>query len=114
VGPACSFRCPEVPTCGKFLVLLKTLQGQHDCAWHNIVTLDESWFYYAITHEWTWPPTDEKVPERQRQAVQSKKLSFTIVWNPNGFDLIDFLPNGSKFNASYYVNNVLGRVSQWR
>jgi hypothetical protein len=38
----------------------------------------------------------------------------TIVWNPNEFHLIDVLPNGCKFNASYYMNKVLSEISEWR
>jgi hypothetical protein len=38
----------------------------------------------------------------------------TIVWNPNGFHLIDVLPNGSQFNPKYYTNKILSRVSEWR
>jgi transposase len=38
----------------------------------------------------------------------------TIVWNPNGFHLIDGLSNGSKFNPKYDTNKILSRVSEWR
>jgi hypothetical protein len=30
-----------------------------------------------------------------------------IVWNPQGFHLVDALPKGQKVNASYYINTVL-------
>jgi hypothetical protein len=90
------------------------LQGQDDRAWYDIVTQDESWFDYMTVHEWRWLSTHEKVPEKKRRTVQSKKLMLTVVWNPNLFHLIDVLPNGCKFNTSYYVNNVLRRFSEWR
>jgi hypothetical protein len=92
---------------------LRVLQGQHGRAWHDIVTLDESWFDSTPAHEWIWLPTDEKVPESDDQTVQSKKLMLPVVSNPNGFHLIDVLPNGCKFNASDDVNNVPGGVSEW-
>jgi hypothetical protein len=31
----------------------------------------------------------------------------TIIWNPHGFHLIDALPKGQTFNATYYVNIIL-------
>jgi hypothetical protein len=34
-----------------------------------------------------------------------------IVWNPSGFHLINLLPNGFKFNASYYVTQIHDSVS---
>jgi hypothetical protein len=78
------------------------------------VALDEFWFHDTAAHEWIWLPTDEKTPEIERQTVQSKQLILTIVWNRNRFYLIDVLPNGCKFNASYSMNNVLDTVLEWR
>jgi hypothetical protein len=30
---------------------LRMLEGSHDHAWYSIVTLDESWFYLTVSHE---------------------------------------------------------------
>jgi hypothetical protein len=76
--------------------------------------MDELWFYYTTAHECICFPTDEKVPERERQTVQSTKLMLAIVGNPNGFHLIEVLPNECKFNASYDVKNLHSGVSEWR
>jgi hypothetical protein len=38
----------------------------------------------------------------------------TIVWNPRGFHLIKVLEKGCKFNASYYITEILEPLSQWR
>jgi hypothetical protein len=38
----------------------------------------------------------------------------TMVWNPGGFQLVNILPRGFKFNASYYVTQILGPPSKWR
>jgi hypothetical protein len=38
----------------------------------------------------------------------------TIVWNPGGFHLVNILPEGFKFNASYYVTQILDPLSKWR
>jgi hypothetical protein len=67
------------------------LELQRDRAWHNIVTLDESWFYLSTDYELVWLPRDEKVPERERYTIQSKKFMLTIVWNLRGFHLIKVL-----------------------
>jgi hypothetical protein len=32
---------------------------------------------------------------------------FTIVWNPRGFHLIKVLEKGRKFNAGYYITEIL-------
>jgi hypothetical protein len=38
----------------------------------------------------------------------------TIIWNPRGFHLIKVLEEGRKFNACYYIAEILEPLSQWR
>jgi hypothetical protein len=37
-----------------------------------------------------------------------------IVWNRRGFHLIKVLEMGRKFNAGYYIAEILEQLSQWR
>jgi hypothetical protein len=37
-----------------------------------------------------------------------------MVWNPRGFHLINVLEKGRKFNADYYIVEILEPLSQWR
>jgi hypothetical protein len=37
-----------------------------------------------------------------------------MVWNPGDFHLLNILPKGFKFNASYYVTQILDPLSKWR
>jgi hypothetical protein len=38
----------------------------------------------------------------------------TIIWNPSSFHVVKALPKWSKFNADYYINNILVAISDWR
>jgi histone-lysine N-methyltransferase SETMAR len=38
----------------------------------------------------------------------------TIVWNPGDFHLVNILPKGFKFNASYYVIRIPDPLFKWR
>jgi hypothetical protein len=38
----------------------------------------------------------------------------TIVWNPPGLHLIKVLEKGRRFNAGYYIAEILESLSQWR
>jgi hypothetical protein len=66
-------------------LLLRLLQPHHDRAWYDIVTLDESWFYFTISHEFIRLPQGEKVPERERSMIGSEQFMVTIVWDPMAF-----------------------------
>jgi hypothetical protein len=43
---------------------------------------------------------------RPRLDIQSKKFMFTIIWNPNGFYIVDRLSNDIKMNSAYFVTNI--------
>jgi hypothetical protein len=94
--------------------LLPMLERQKQRSWHDIVTLNESWFYLNIGHGLIWLQPDGEIPERERGTIQSEKVMLTIVWNPSGFHLINVLPKRFKFNASFYVTQILGSLSDWR
>jgi histone-lysine N-methyltransferase SETMAR len=93
--------------------LLKVLEVQEDRAWHDIITLDESWFYLTTEHERIWLPEGANVPDREQPTVQTKKIMLTIAWNPHGFHVIKVLPKGRKFNAEYYAFEILEPLSRW-
>jgi hypothetical protein len=41
------------------------LQHQKDRAWHDIIALDEFWFYLTIDYERIWLPVGIEAPERE-------------------------------------------------
>jgi hypothetical protein len=51
---------------------LRMLEVQRGGAWHDVVTLDDSWFYLGTDHEFVWFPRNKKVLERERHTIQSK------------------------------------------
>jgi hypothetical protein len=53
--------------------LLSVLERQERRSWHDMVTLDESWFYLSVDHELIWLQPDEKTAEREQHSVQSEK-----------------------------------------
>jgi histone-lysine N-methyltransferase SETMAR len=91
------------------------LREQQTRAWHDIVTLDESWFYYITAHELIWLPPTGKGPDREHITIESKKVMLTIAWDPIEFAVVTALESGCKFNAGYYVSKVVTPLSEsWR
>jgi hypothetical protein len=46
--------------------------------------------------------------------IHSPKSMITVAWNTSGFHVLAALPNGAKFNASYYTNEMLEEITKWR
>jgi hypothetical protein len=82
--------------------------------WHDIVTLGGSWLYFTTDHGRTWLPEGTEAPEWERITVQSRQMMVTIVSNPTGSYRIVALPKGMKFNADYYISDILDPLAGWR
>jgi hypothetical protein len=87
--------------------------GSETRDWHDIVTLDKSWFYSIADHELIFFLAHGKVPDLERVTIQSKKVMLTIVWRPIGFTFVIALGSDFKFNVGYCVSKVLTQLSEW-
>jgi hypothetical protein len=79
--------------------LLELLQSLRYQAWQSVVILDESWFYWEVDWERQCLPKDDEPAARTKRGINHNKTMLMIVWNPNGFCLIDAMPKGEKYSA---------------
>jgi hypothetical protein len=49
-----------------------------------------------------------------KYMIGDRKMMITIVWNPQGFHLVDALPKGQKFNANYYIDRIIQSLLESR
>ena len=87
--------------------LLKSLESAEKFGYNFFYTGDESWFYLNTDYSIQWLPSDEKPSTREKITIQSKKYMLTIFWYPNGFALVKVLPEGERFTAEYFMNDIL-------
>ncbi len=92
--------------------LLQTLENSSHQNFDYFYTGDESWFYLINDHEKIWLSQDQEIPVREKKMVYSKKYMVTIFWNRNDFLLIDILDAECHFNAEYFINNILKKISE--
>jgi hypothetical protein len=96
------------------LLQVLSVQSMRQWQWHDIVTLDESWIYLFNEHDLMWTAPGEIIVDRERDTVQSPKFMLMVVWNSIGFRVLKALPKLRKFNAQYYINDLLVAISDWR
>jgi hypothetical protein len=87
--------------------LLLELRSIKHHGWHFVVTLDESWFYFATDHEQIWMIPEEEPPARSRRMIQDRRIMVTVAWSPLGFHIVKALPRGGSFDAEYSRDNIL-------
>jgi hypothetical protein len=68
--------------------LLRVLSMQGVRQWHDVVTLDESWFDLRSEYDLMWTAPGAIIPDRERYTIQSPEFMVTIVWNPSGFHVV--------------------------
>jgi hypothetical protein len=89
------------------------LQHQKDRVWHDIVSFDESWFYFTTDHERIWLAEGIEAPEGGDHCSVEKN---------DGDNCLDSyrvlpdcpLPKGMKFNGGYYISYILDPRASWR
>ena len=90
--------------------LLKTLQKASHQNYIFFYTGDESWFYLSTDYEIQWIEEGEKPATRAKKMIDSRKFMLSIFWNPQGFLIVDILPEHQKFNGDYFINNILEKI----
>jgi hypothetical protein len=68
--------------------LLLKVRGCVHNNWRNLITGEESWFYYEYVRDRIWAARDDNTPEVEKMTIPSRKSMSTVVWNPHGFHLM--------------------------
>ena len=90
--------------------LLNILLEHKKTNFANIITLDESWFYFRYQAKAMFAPSPEKVPPRISNTISSKKCMITIAFSGNRLYCLDGLPKGTKFNQDYFIEYILSTI----
>ena len=73
----------------------------------NILTQDESWFFFENPRDWIWQKSTDPRQKKIRRNISSKKIMISVVWSSNGIHSITKLNQGEKFNRDFFINTVL-------
>ena len=94
----------------EILLLLKKNQKQN---YNNIVTGDESWFFFYNPQKSIWSDKKTENPKIISKKNYQKKILLTIFFSPSGFHVIDELPEKTKFNSSYFCDNIITPLEKY-
>jgi hypothetical protein len=61
---------------------LPVLEAAAENDWRYFTTGDESWFFLQRAPKRMWILERADVLEKSRLKIQTRKLMFTIIWNP--------------------------------
>jgi hypothetical protein len=86
---------------------LKALKVDATNNFVNIITGDESSYYWSYEHQLQWSASRATVPTRTLQKIDTKKSMFTLIFNGYGLLKLNQLPKGQKMNSQYFCDVVI-------
>jgi hypothetical protein len=85
-------------------MMLAAVQVQGQNQWHNIVTGDESWFYFEYVWDRLWMSSLDNTADYPNRTIATEKHLLTVFWNPEEFQVVTILPIGAPFNAPWFID----------
>jgi hypothetical protein len=71
--------------------LLFKLRADAHNNWRDLITGDESWFYYEYARDGIWTAQDDNTSEVENGIIPSRKSIPTVLWMPHGFHVMTML-----------------------
>jgi transposase len=90
--------------------MLKILKEDEENDFANIITGDESWFWYRYDHEAVWATAGEAAPERPKQGLGCEKVMIWTFWGVNVTPVFVDLPKGETMTAKVFEKLVLDKL----
>ena len=90
--------------------ILKILEKAEKKNFINIMTGDESWFYFNYQSSHMYAASRDEVPTSTQKKIDSEKIMLTMFFNGNSLLCIDFLPKGKKYNQRYFIDNIIEEI----
>ena len=101
-------RQKRVKIAQEVLNLLHTAHASHN---DNIISEDESWFFYMRQPKAKWVLKGEKAGEKVRASNFQRKKMVTIFIKRNGNFFVELLPHGQTFNTEYFTTTILTQIN---
>jgi hypothetical protein len=92
--------------------LLQVLHHARETNFDNLLTGDESWFYYEYPHDSAWAASRATLPTRTARKIGSKKCLISIIWSTSGIHSLLVLPAGVRYDAEFFCASVLSDVEK--
>lgn len=82
-------------------------------SWNDIITGDESWFYWSYEQVQMWLPENSERPQIPKPTIGLKKTLFSIYFSLRGIIIFDDLEQKGRFNAKYFVEQILPKIDSF-
>ena len=92
------------------LAILEALKPINYC---NLITLDESWFFFSYFSRHCYISNEQSAVKVIRRQQGEKKILLTIAVNGNGLVTKHVLDNGKSINSEVFTKEILQSIADW-
>jgi hypothetical protein len=93
-------------------LLLQELRKDESQNFSDIMTGDESWFYYNYDSPTIFARARDKAVPRAPPTTGSKRLMVAIFFTANRLMKLASFPQRQKYNKEYFINEILEGINQ--
>jgi hypothetical protein len=76
--------------------LLTVLQAMEEQGSQNLMTGDESWFYFDYYPATQWSVCADNVEPKAKRTIAARKFIVTVIFGIDGFHVVDVMPEGGR------------------
>jgi len=94
----------RVDCCRELLNVIRyTKQG-------NLITGDESWFFYHIPAKSAWAQSRKDLPTLPQLDIGKKKSLISVFWSPEGLHSLVALPPDATYDSTFFCQSILPNI----
>ncbi|MDE7383476.1 MAG: hypothetical protein K2M99_06280, partial [Treponemataceae bacterium] len=101
-------RSQRVEEAKEILRMLESAERSHNS---NIITGDESWFYYTNEPDARWIIDGEEIETKVQDSQYKRKKMVTIFIRKNGTFFVELMPCGQTFNSKYFIHEIIPKIN---
>lgn len=94
-------------------VMLSILKDAERVDFQNIITLDETPFYFENKTKMGWYIDGKPIPRVEKPSLKQKKVTLTIAWGVRGAVVVKCIAGENRINAEYFCKSTLAGIERW-
>jgi transposase len=87
--------------------LLDILRPEQECSSAHVMTGDEWWFFQHYPNESACLESQDELPARVKQTIDTEKCRISVLWSVNGIHWFVDVPKWESYHSAFFCNVVV-------
>jgi hypothetical protein len=87
--------------------ILAVLESNRRNSFQDVITGDESCFFFYYLRDSIWAQSRDEVPETISQKIDSEKCLISVLWSVNGIHSLEYVPKGTTYDSALLCEDLV-------